>query len=74
MGGASGRRLTGRGDIGTGGGEDGGDAKASVTRTLVRLGGGGIGRLGGGEGASSVHEPVAKTTHDQVSIPNHPAP
>ena len=65
IGGVSGRRFTlvGRGDVGTGGGDDGVSAKGSVTRTLVRLGGGGIDRLGGGDGTSSVIEPV----HNAIS-------
>lgn len=64
IGGVVGRRLTGRGDVGAGGG--GGSAKASVTRTLVRLGGGGMDRLGGGEGASSVTEPAREKVISQA--------
>lgn len=67
IGGVAGLRLTGRGDVGTGGGGDGVSARASVTRTLVRLGGGGMDRLGGGDGTSSVIEPVTRNTSDQPS-------
>lgn len=66
IGGATGIVLTGRGDVGTGGGEDGISARGSVTRTLVRLGGGGIDRLGGGDGTSSITEPVIRKTQQQA--------
>lgn len=73
IGGEVGRRWTGRDNVGTGGGEDGASS-ASVTRTLVRLGGGGIDRLGGGDGTSSVTEPrraykqSAQSTCDVVTL------
>lgn len=62
--GVSGLRVTGRGDVGAGGGEDGTSTNASATRTLVRLGGSGIDRLGGGDGTSSVIEPDTRSANN----------
>lgn len=53
IGGVVGRRLTGRGEVGAGGGVHGTSDCGSVILKLVRLGGGGKERLGGADGASS---------------------
>lgn len=56
IGGVIGLRLTGRGEVGIGGGVGGTCAGGSVTLTLVRRRGGGIERRGGVGDASSATE------------------